>query len=436
MKKIALLLVAIMVCVVLVSCANEEPVIETGETPTPTQEPDYVMDGDDIHITKDGAKLQDMTVTGDLYIDESVGDGEFHLENVTVEGTIYVHGGGANSGYLISVRGRDLIIRSKTNPKIVLGVNTSMEGVQIASDCHVHAEGDKIKAVTVNSSDTDKAISALIKGDLPKVSIESTANVIIDGKVSLMTVLKKAKLSSIEMVNQTSMYYYSCYGQSVKVHGGTIVEAWINAEYCSLPKDVDKIGSEAGVAEVTIGDVTYAVPARPADSQADEQAEEDASEDGDASGDGDSDEHDERSEGDADNEDAQHTNSNSFALEGYPAVNVNGMTIDITIASYTSGTVYVLVEDERFGSQGTTAINVRNGVSAGAGRDDYTVIATSFGLSSPLKQVNHSIDLMSYMGDMSGDEGPPPEDMGFKGYVFIVIEDNVGNLSKVYEILA
>ncbi len=395
----------------------EESITELPEETSQKEQLGFITNGDDIHITMDGATLGDTEVNGDLYIDETVGDGEFFLENLVVNGTIYVNGGGENSGYFINVSGKNLIIQSKTNPKVVLDMETSMDGVQIASDCKVHVEGDKIKSVTVNSSDTESAINALIKGDLPKVSIESTANVTIDGNVSLMTVLKKAKLTSIDMVNDSQMYFYSCNGESVSVHGGTIIEAWINAEYCSLPEDVDKIGSETGVADVKIGDVQYTLPKRTTMQENVEENNENNNEN--------------RNQNSENQEDE---NQSGFALSGYPTAQASGMTVNVAISSYTAGTAHVLVESPDVGGKETTSANVKNGISAGAGSDDYTVIYESFSISSPLAEYSHTINIASYL-DMGGNgEAPQSGGMGFSGYVLIVIEDNEGNLSQVYRI--
>lgn len=98
-----------------------------------------------------------------------------------------------------------------------------------------------------------------MKGEYPEVSIESTAKVKIDGIVSLLTVLKRAGMTSIDMVDTSKVYYYSCYGQSVSIHGGSIVEAWINAEYCSLPANVESINSEVGVTTVRVGEADTSI---------------------------------------------------------------------------------------------------------------------------------------------------------------------------------
>lgn len=50
-------------------------------------------------INVPGVTLKNVTVTGDLIIGDGVGDGEARLDNVKVEGTVIVRGGGENSVY-------------------------------------------------------------------------------------------------------------------------------------------------------------------------------------------------------------------------------------------------------------------------------------------------------------------------------------------------
>ena len=234
------LLLAIIFTCLLSACADQ--IIEPKKievSPTLEVDLEYVIEGDDVHIQDDKVTLKDMVIEGDLYIDESVGDGEFRLENVEVTGTIYVNGGGENSGYFINARGKDLIISSETNPYLVLSMNSSLEGISVATDCGITTDSEGIEHVKINNSKTQEAVNVLLTGNYPDVSIESTANVMIDGTVSLMTVLKEAEMTSIDMVDTSKVYFYSCNGQSVTVLGGIIVEAWINAECCSLPENVE-----------------------------------------------------------------------------------------------------------------------------------------------------------------------------------------------------
>lgn len=407
MKKVLLLLIT--VTLLLAACTQETA--ETQDTATvPVKEINlgYVEDNNDIHITDAGTTLKNMVIEGDLYIDETVGEGEFYLENVEVKGTIYVNGAGPNSGYLINVTGNQMHIESKTNPNIKLSMGSSLQSINIANDCSVYTDGEGIEHVKINNAKSQEAVNVLLQGSYPDVSIESTANVTIDGKVSLMAVLEKAGMTSIDMVDTSKMYFYSCYGQSVTVHGGAIVEAWINAEYCSLPENVEKLRSEAGVAEVTLGDVTYyhIPPYEPNDQPTDESEDE-------------------------------QTEDTGILLAGYPTSVQNAGIITITVSASEKCTAYFLVEDEYYGSLGSIPEDVRNGISKGAGAvmpdgSGYIVIADSFNVATAMKEYSTNVNLSDYIPEFEADPaGAPDGDMGGTT-IFLVIEDSEGNLSQVF----
>jgi mannan endo-1,4-beta-mannosidase len=179
--------------IILVGCG------ENNQMESATETVDGILyEENDVHITKSGVTISNAVIEGDLYVDESVGSGEFFIEDTTVNGTIYVNGGGPNSGYLINVIGKELIIESETNPNLVLSMNTQFEGVDIACDCRLETTAENVKKVKINNSKTEQAINVIMKGDYPEVTLESTSNVMIDGKVSLLSVLKNAGLTNIE----------------------------------------------------------------------------------------------------------------------------------------------------------------------------------------------------------------------------------------------
>lgn len=407
MKTTGIVLIIALI-MILSACAPTQPEATATPDPTPvvTEAPpaDYIVDGDDVHIVASGAHLADMDIQGDLYIDETVGDGEYTLENIVIHGDLIVQGSGPNSGHMINVQGTRIIIQSTTNPRVVLDMETSFDGVQIASDCIVDSQGGQINNVTIHNEKTAEAVNVLMRGEYPDVSIESTANVTLDGEINMMRVLEKAGLTDIHMIDASKMYFFSTYGQSVTVRGGTLIEAWINAEYCSLPDNVEKLGSETGVAEVKLGDVTYQLPMSPPDEEAPA-------------------------------EDAQPTSS--MLLSGYPQATVNGMSINIDVAAYTQGRMYVLVESPKVAAQGTTPTAVRDGNSAGAGTtmpdgQPYIVIYETFAISQILTPQTYTIDLTQYLGNNTGGGDGPPPDAENSQVIFVVVEDTQGNLSPVF----
>ncbi len=407
MKKFVMMFIVLAMAATLFACTSSPPVVESSES----EDIGYFKDGQDIHLYKSGTVLANMTIAGNLYIDEAVGDGEYTLEHLVVAGDLIINGSGSKSGHLIDVQGSRLIISSQTNPRVVLDMETSFEGVQIASDCIIESEGEISGQVTVNNDKTEEAIKIMLTGSYPEVTLESTAHVTLNGEISLMRVLQSAGMTDIKMVDASRMYFFSNYGQSVSISGGTIIEAWINAEYCSLPEDVSKIASEVGVADVRINDISYVIP-----KSASEQA--------------------------GNTEDAP-TPACEILLDGYPLVESNNMIISITSAAYEKSGLYVLVESQEVGAMGTTPENVRDGISAGAGMtmqdgNPYIVIHQSFSIDNILTEQTHKIDMDAFLQeDGVGDNPKTATDMPNDSttYVFIVAEDLDGNLSRVYEFI-
>ena len=266
-------------------------------------------DNGDIHITESGVILSDIIVEKDLYIDETVGAGDFTLKDVEIKGTLYINGGGENSGYLINVDGNEIVVSSKDGTRVVC-TNTSMDGIRLLTSCTVEKDGGEIANVTV-SGETQNAINVMMKGEYPEVTIEAAANVTISGTVSLLSVLEGAGMTSINMVDDSKVYFYACNGQSVTVTGGAIIQAWINAEYCSLPEDTDVVGSEVGIANVKVGEVDYFIPEWTV-------PEEDNTSDD--------------------------TDTGRIFAEGYPKTSSSGPTVTVVVILEKEGDVYGIIE--------------------------------------------------------------------------------------------
>ncbi|WP_188997407.1 S-layer homology domain-containing protein [Paenibacillus nasutitermitis] len=85
-------------------------------------------------ISAAGVKLRNMVITGNLTLDQGIGEGDVHLENVTVQGTTTVHGGGANSVYLNDSTFHLIIVSKLTGQvRLVLEGNTIVDAMQVLS---------------------------------------------------------------------------------------------------------------------------------------------------------------------------------------------------------------------------------------------------------------------------------------------------------------
>lgn len=68
-------------------------------------------------INTPNVALMDMTVKGDLYLAEGIGDGDIWLENITVTGSVTIDGGGSNSIHIVSSTLNNIqVIKNKGEP--------------------------------------------------------------------------------------------------------------------------------------------------------------------------------------------------------------------------------------------------------------------------------------------------------------------------------
>lgn len=108
---------------------------------TPTMAKNYTGN---VVINKPNVTLKDMTIDGNLYIGDGVGDGDITLDSVIVNGTIVVRGGGANSLNLNgSTTALNMILARVSNTlRILSQTTTPLPQLQILGQSNVILEGN------------------------------------------------------------------------------------------------------------------------------------------------------------------------------------------------------------------------------------------------------------------------------------------------------
>lgn len=155
----------------------------------------------DVTIAADGVILQNLVIQGNLTISEAVGDGNVTLNNVTVKGDTFVHGGGVNS---IKINGGaySRIVMEKTASGAVRILATDVDGmaVVIAEDATgetIILEG-KFDSVEVNAPNMTvttqgatttigtMTVSAGAAGSTVTVAAGTTvSDLVLDGKAAV-----------------------------------------------------------------------------------------------------------------------------------------------------------------------------------------------------------------------------------------------------------
>ena len=127
-------------------------------------------------IRSTGVKLKNSAITGNLYITEGVADGDVTLDNVTVSGTTYVRGGGANSIHIIGGSFGAIILDSGDNTHIDITGTTGIDRVYINNTGSVTHSG-----MTVTYSAATGTLTFAGTLDVVELNADGTATVTVGG---------------------------------------------------------------------------------------------------------------------------------------------------------------------------------------------------------------------------------------------------------------
>jgi uncharacterized repeat protein (TIGR02059 family) len=162
----------------------------------------------DAEIDAAGAQLQNMTFAGNLTITKSVGDGDVTLKNVTVEGNVYVKGGGANSIHLIDCT-ISVIYVEHNGVRVVAEGSTTVQQVNLFSSGTLAEEGIT-GAGFINFTipqDAPAGITASLAGDFNSITIKAdqTHLSVLSGTIVRMLIAQGADGAVIDLSNSVAI---------------------------------------------------------------------------------------------------------------------------------------------------------------------------------------------------------------------------------------
>ncbi|MBT2689209.1 S-layer homology domain-containing protein [Bacillus sp. ISL-47] len=214
----------------------------------------------DVKVTTDGVVLQNLVIKGDLLVAASVGEGDVNFNNVVVEGTTRVYGGGENSIHVNNSTLNKLIV-DKENDKVRVVVTGTTSVIEVTVKSGAKLEESKLTGKGFNNISVEAPESSIVifDGEFESVVINSsdvTINLPSGASVKILTINKKAAVKG----------------------NGTIEEANVNADGVKLDINPRKLNVKAGVQNpggTTTGgggEVTYTPPST---EQPDDEAGED-----------------------------------------------------------------------------------------------------------------------------------------------------------------
>ncbi|MCI3922853.1 S-layer homology domain-containing protein [Paenibacillus sp. TRM 82003] len=137
-----------------------------------------------VSITAAGVVLKDTNISGNLTIAEEVGEGEASLENVTVDGTTFVLGGGANSVYLTDSELPEVKVNKRGgNVRIVAEGSTQVDNVLLESgaileeDLDSGAEGFGAVEVGGQVSGDEEVV---FRGEFTEVNVRTKVKMVVE----------------------------------------------------------------------------------------------------------------------------------------------------------------------------------------------------------------------------------------------------------------
>ena len=165
-----------------------------------------------------GAKLSDMTINGDLIIAEGVGEGEVHLDGVTITGRTIVRGGGVNSIYMNNVRANGGVVVNKLDGKVrvVTSGNTTVSVTLLQSGAIL--VGDGFETVEI-PADVAKGQTVEIQGNIERlVNSSEDAKITANGTIQTVEANVKTEIKGdVKVVGATG-------SADVKVNGSAVAK--------------------------------------------------------------------------------------------------------------------------------------------------------------------------------------------------------------------
>lgn len=105
--------------------------------------------GGNVVINTPDVILKDMTISGNLYITEGVGEGEITLENVKIDGNVIIEGGGENSIEIKQSTLENIYVKKVSGPvRIALDGTSKAVNVQINSEVQLEGAIEHLEVIT------------------------------------------------------------------------------------------------------------------------------------------------------------------------------------------------------------------------------------------------------------------------------------------------
>lgn len=247
-KKItALILAAAMVASIFAGCGSGPAPGESssqnigagaGETLILSEPGNYTEKKEygDVVLKADGIVLENALIHGSLTVDKTVGEGDATLRGCTVEGDVYLYGGGSHSVHFENCI-LNTLIAEKKGLRVVLDSRTQTGAVSVRASARFEISA-AVERVLIETGATDSELLFTEEAQASKVTLNAAARLEQNCPLEELNVGRKASGSSLLLSAKT---------EKVVLSGACSVE--VQADVGELVLTGNASGSEVAVAE-------------------------------------------------------------------------------------------------------------------------------------------------------------------------------------------
>lgn len=186
---------------------------------------------DDVKVTGDDVTLDDMTIYGDLTIDDDVREGSVDLEELTIKGNVYIEGGGENSVTFddCEISGNIYVRKSYGNYPVAVEFDkytaSHIDGkVVISENGAIIKESKNESGAIIDNIEVKTADKVVIGTDVKNLDVmTNTSNLTINSgsDITKLTVSTNAKDSTFTVNGKVKELYTNV---DITVNGSVTVE--------------------------------------------------------------------------------------------------------------------------------------------------------------------------------------------------------------------
>ena len=211
-----------------------------------------VLEGN-VTITTPSVTLQNTTITGNLYLTEGIGEGEVTLDNVTVQGTTKIGGGGSDSIHLINTTIGSVLVNvpNRNLVRLLAQGSTAVGTLEARTPARLEEmglTGTGFTRVRINNQQETPIIVELL-GELSEVEIHSPA---------VQVNVQKGSINSLTLASTAQAPQSAQAAQSVQINLAA------QTAVANLIADTPVVAQGQGTIETTLANVDGVVIETPA----------------------------------------------------------------------------------------------------------------------------------------------------------------------------